>query len=61
MLKDNRKTRRQPMHYTAWIAPKSGELHGCELSDISDTGARARALYRALTQMSWLRATLAPL
>ena len=40
MIKDKRKTRRQSMRYTAWIAPKPGELHGCVLSDISDTGAR---------------------
>ena len=40
MLKDKRKTRRQSMRYTAWIAPKPGDLHGCVLSDISDTGAR---------------------
>jgi PilZ domain len=40
MLKDKRRTRRQPMRYTAWIAPKPGELHGCVLSDISDAGAR---------------------
>jgi hypothetical protein len=42
MLKDKekRKTKRQAMRYTAWIAPKPGELHGCVLSDISDTGAR---------------------
>jgi PilZ domain len=38
--KDKRKARRQPMRYTAWIAPKPRELHGCVLSDISDTGAR---------------------
>ncbi len=28
------------MRYTAWIALKPGELHGCVLSDISETGAR---------------------
>jgi hypothetical protein len=38
--KEKRKARRQPMRYTAWIAPKPGELHGCVLSDISNTGAR---------------------
>ena len=28
------------MRYAAWIALKSGELHGCVLSDISEIGAR---------------------
>jgi len=28
------------MRYAAWIALKPGELHGCVLSDISETGAR---------------------
>jgi hypothetical protein len=28
------------MRYTAWIAVKPGEMHGCVLSDISETGAR---------------------
>ena len=28
------------MRYTAWIALEGDELHGCVLSDISDTGAR---------------------
>jgi PilZ domain len=40
MLKDLRKARRRPMRYAAWIALKPGELHGCVLSDISETGAR---------------------
>ena len=40
MLKDKRKSRRRPIRYTAWVALKADELHGCVLSDISDTGAR---------------------
>jgi hypothetical protein len=28
------------MRYTAWVALDSDQLHGCVLSDISDTGAR---------------------
>ena len=40
MLKELRKARRRPMRYAAWIALKPGELHGCALSDISETGAR---------------------
>jgi PilZ domain len=40
--KDKRRARRRPMRYTAWIAPKPGDLHGCVLSDVSDSGARIR-------------------
>ena len=40
MLKDKRKSRRQPMRYTAWMVLDGEQLHGCMLSDISDTGAR---------------------
>ena len=28
------------MRYTAWLALEADQLHGCALSDISDTGAR---------------------
>ena len=28
------------MRYTAWMALKPNQLHGCALSDMSDTGAR---------------------
>ena len=38
--KDKRKQRRKPMRYTAWLALAPKELHGCVLSDISDSGAR---------------------
>jgi hypothetical protein len=40
MHKDQRKTRRRPIRYSAWMALDSDKLHGCVLSDISDTGAR---------------------
>ncbi len=38
--KDKRKSRRRPMRYTAWVELNPRDLHGCVLSDISDTGAR---------------------
>ena len=40
MITDKRKAPRRPMRYAAWIALKPDELHGCALSDISDSGAR---------------------
>ncbi|HZQ12431.1 MAG TPA: PilZ domain-containing protein [Pseudolabrys sp.] len=40
MLNDKRKAHRRPIRYAAWIGIKQGELHGCALSDISDSGAR---------------------
>lgn len=40
MLNDKRKARRRPLRYTAWLALKAGQLHGCALSDMSDSGAR---------------------
>jgi hypothetical protein len=40
MIKDKRKSMRRPMRYTAWVALEAEQLHGCVLSDISDTGAR---------------------
>lgn len=39
MHKDNRRARRQPIRYTAWISLDE-QLHGCVLADVSDTGAR---------------------
>lgn len=39
MYQDKRKAQRRPMHYKAWLALSAGELRGCMLSDISDTGA----------------------
>jgi hypothetical protein len=38
--KDQRKAPRRPMRYSAWIATAPKKLHGCVLSDISETGAR---------------------
>jgi hypothetical protein len=40
MQKDKRKSRRRPLRYSAWMALDDEKLHGCVLSDISDTGAR---------------------
>ena len=39
MFDEQRKSRRRPVSYTAWIALTSGP-HGCVLSDVSETGAR---------------------
>lgn len=40
MGKDKRKAVRRPIRYTAWIALEGNELHGCVLSDVSESGAR---------------------
>ena len=40
MAKDKRKAVRRPMRYTAWIVMGPGQLHGCSLADVSDTGGR---------------------
>jgi len=40
MRNDKRKSRRQPLRYSAWMALDNDKLHSCVLSDISDTGAR---------------------
>ena len=40
MRKDNRRAKRRPLRYSAWMALDSEQLHGCVLADISDTGAR---------------------
>jgi hypothetical protein len=40
MHNDKRKARRRPLRYSAWMALDNDKLHGCVLSDISDTGAR---------------------
>jgi hypothetical protein len=40
MLKDKRTARRRPIRYVAWVVLGADQLHGCVLSDISDTGAR---------------------
>lgn len=40
MHKDQRKAPRRLMRYSAWIAVAPKKMHGCVLSDISETGAR---------------------
>jgi PilZ domain len=40
MRNDKRKARRRPLCYSAWMALENDKLHGCVLSDVSDTGAR---------------------
>jgi len=40
MINNKRKSRRQQVRYTAWLVLEGGQLHGCALSDASDTGAR---------------------
>ena len=40
MSKEKRRTRRQPMRHTAWVAITPKERFGCVVSDVSDTGAR---------------------
>jgi len=40
MDKDNRKDRRQPMRYTAWVAAGPKQLYRCVVSDVSESGAR---------------------
>ena|SRR5450830_521793 len=40
MPKDKRKSLRRPIRYTAWLMLEADRLHGCVLSNVSDTGAR---------------------
>ena len=40
MAKDKRKSMRRPLRYSAWVALEGDLLHGCVMSDISDSGAR---------------------
>jgi len=40
MRSDKRKSRRRPIRYSAWMTLENDKLHGCVLSDVSDTGAR---------------------
>jgi PilZ domain len=40
MLNDKRHAQRRSIRYTAWAKLDGEALHGCVLSDISDTGAR---------------------
>ena len=40
MLNDKRKSPRRPIRYSAWVATKGEPLHGCVLTDVSETGCR---------------------
>jgi hypothetical protein len=40
MIKDNRKSKRRTIRYTAWLVLAADNLQVCALSDISETGAR---------------------
>ena len=40
MIKNNRKSLRRQLRYTAWLVLEGDQLHGCVLADASDTGAR---------------------
>lgn len=40
MINDKRKAARRPIRYSAWIALEGDQLHGCVLSDVSETGGR---------------------
>jgi len=39
-MKEKRSARRQPMRYSAWVAPTPKHRFGCLVSDVSQTGAR---------------------
>lgn len=40
MKSDSRKAKRKPVHYPAWIELGEQDLCECQLSDVSDGGAR---------------------
>ncbi|MBI3705684.1 MAG: PilZ domain-containing protein [Rhizobiales bacterium] len=40
MIHNKRKSKRRQIRYTAWLVLEGDHLHGCMLSDASDTGAR---------------------
>jgi len=40
MLNNKRKSQRRQIRYTAWLVLEGNQLHGCVLSNASDTGAR---------------------
>lgn len=40
MLNDKRKTIRRTLRYSAWVTLAGDQLHGCVLSDVSETGGR---------------------
>ena len=39
MIKNKRKSLRRQIRYTAWLVLDGDQLHGCVLSDASDSGA----------------------
>ena len=39
-MREKRSARRQPMRYSAWVAPTPRHRFGCMVSDVSQTGAR---------------------
>ena len=40
MIKDKRKSTRRPIRYSAWVALEGDQVHGCVMTDVSDSGAR---------------------
>jgi hypothetical protein len=40
MTRDKRKAQRRPLHHTACVVIAPDQMHGCFLSDVSDSGAR---------------------
>jgi hypothetical protein len=40
MIKEKRKTQRQPARFTAWVALTGGQRHGCVVTGATDSGAR---------------------
>jgi hypothetical protein len=48
MFSNKRNAIRRPVRCTAWIALKAKKLHGCVVSDISDSGARLNVENAAL-------------
>jgi len=40
MNNDKRRALRRPIRYSAWVALEGEQLHGCVLSDVSESGAR---------------------
>jgi len=40
VIKDKRKSLRRPVRYSAWVALEGDQVHGCVMSDVSDSGAR---------------------
>jgi len=40
VIKDKRKSLRRPIRYSAWVALEGDQMHGCVMTDVSDSGAR---------------------